>query len=389
MQPAFRMSWGFTPRLGVLYAALFLLPGIQMPFFPVWLQAKNVDATLIGIILAVPMVARVLAILLVTREADRRDAVREALIIASLASVAGYVLVGFSVGASAILITYTLTALFSTPLMPLAETYALKGLLARGRAYGPVRLWGSFAFIAGNFAAGFAADEIPARHLIWLMVAASALIALAAWQLAPFAGTPTEKKTEAPLRQGPLWDPAFIAVLAGASLIQASHALFYGFSAVQWHGAGLNGTFIAALWALGVAAEIVLFSVQGRLPPFLTPTAMLMIGAAAGTLRWLGMAFDPPALALPGLQTLHALSFGATHLGALMFLAHHAPAGRAATAQGYLAIAGGLAMAVATGISGVLYSDFGSRAYVAMALTAIAGGACGFVAHRIRREPAH
>ena len=389
MQPAFRMSWGFTPRLGVLYAALFLLPGIQMPFFPVWLQEKNVDATLIGIILAVPMVARVLAIPLVTREADRRDAVREALIIASLASVAGYVLVGFSVGASAILITYTLTALFSTPLMPLAETYALKGLLARGRAYGPVRLWGSFAFIAGNFAAGFAADEIPARHLIWLMVAASALIALAAWQLAPFAGTPTEKKTEAPLRQGPLWDPAFIAVLAGASLIQASHALFYGFSAVQWHGAGLNGTFIAALWALGVAAEIVLFSVQGRLPPFLTPTAMLMIGAAAGTLRWLGMAFDPPALALPGLQTLHALSFGATHLGALMFLAHHAPAGRAATAQGYLAIAGGLAMAVATGISGVLYGDFGSRAYVAMALAAITGGACGFIAHRIRREPAH
>ena len=389
MQPVFRMSWGFTPRLGALYAALFLLPGIQMPFFPVWLQAKNVDATLIGIILAVPMVARVLAIPLVTRQADRRDAVREALIIASLASVAGYVLVGFSVGASAILITYTLTALFSTPLMPLAETYALNGLLARGRAYGPVRLWGSFAFIAGNFAAGFAADEIPARHLIWLMVAASALIALAAWQLAPFGGTPTEKKTEAPLRQGPLWDPAFIAVLAGASLIQASHALFYGFSAVQWHGAGLNGTFIAALWALGVAAEIVLFSVQGRLPPFLTPTAMLMIGAAAGTLRWLGMAFDPPALALPGLQTLHALSFGATHLGALMFLAHHAPAGRAATAQGYLAIAGGLAMAVATGISGVLYGDFGSRAYVAMALTAITGGACGFVAHRIRREPAH
>jgi hypothetical protein len=53
-----------------------------------------------------------------------------------------------------------LTSLFSTPLMPLAETYALKGLMARG-AYGPVRLWGSFAFIFGTFAAGFAADAIP------------------------------------------------------------------------------------------------------------------------------------------------------------------------------------------------------------------------------------
>jgi PPP family 3-phenylpropionic acid transporter len=59
------------------------------------------------------------------------------------------------------------------------------------------------------------------------------------------------------------------------------------------------------------------------------------------------MAIDPPTLVLPWLQLLHALSFGATHLGALMFLAHHTPAGQAATAQGYLAIAAGAAMAAA------------------------------------------
>jgi len=92
-----------------------------------------------------------------------------------------------------------------------------------------------------------------------------------------------------------------------------------------------------------IAAEIVLFAVQARLPPFFSPTTLLMVGAAAGVLRWLGMAADPLALALPWLQLLHALSFGATHLGALMFLAHNAPAGQAATAQGYLAIAAGLA----------------------------------------------
>ena len=389
MRPFFRESWGFIPRLAALYAALFILPGIQMPFFPIWLKAKDVDATLIGIVLAVPMVARVLAIPIVAREADRRDAVRDVLVIASFACVAGYVLVGLSSGFVAILITYTLTALFASPLMPLAETYALTGLTARGRAYGPVRLWGSFAFIVGNFAAGFAADVIPARHLIWLMVAASALIAVAAWGLAPLVASQPEHKVQGQRLDGPLWDRAFIAVLAGASLIQASHAVYYGFSAVQWNGAGLNGTVIAALWALGVAAEIVLFAVQARLPPFLTPTALLMIGAVAATLRWLGMALDPPALALPWLQMLHGLSFGATHLGALTFLAHHAPAGRAATAQGYLAIAAGLAMATATGVSGLLYENLGSWAYAPMALTALAGGACGFVAHRIRREPPH
>ncbi|HEY6858759.1 MAG TPA: MFS transporter, partial [Pseudolabrys sp.] len=317
----------FIPRLAALYAALFILPGIQMPFFPVWLAAKGLDAGMIGIVLAMPVVARVLAIPVITREADRRDAVRAVLIMASLASLAGYSLVGFSAGATAILITYTLTSFFSTPLMPLAETYALKGLMARKRAYGPVRLWGSFAFIAGNFAAGFAADAFPASYLIWLMVAASALVALAAWALTPLASTLPERDVREVRRVKLLRDPAFIAVLAAASLIQASHAVFYGFSAVQWHAAGLDGTFIAALWALGVAAEIVLFAVQARLPPFFTPTVLLLVGALAAIVRWLGMALDPPALALPWLQMLHALSFGATHLGTLMFVAHHAPAG--------------------------------------------------------------
>jgi len=381
-------SSGLVPRLAALYVALFILPGIQMPFFPVWLKAKDVDARLIGIVLAVPMVARVLAIPVIAREADRRDAVRAALILAGLGSVVGYTLVGLSAGAIAILITYTLTSLASTPLMPLAETYALKGLTARGRAYGPVRLWGSFAFIAGNFAAGFAADAIPARDLIWLMVAASGLVALAAWALPPLATAAPEPNHSEASAQSPLRDPAFIAVLAAASLIQASHAVFYGFSAVQWHAAGLDGTVIAALWALGVAAEIVLFALQARLPPFFEPTVLLMVGASGAVLRWIGMALDPPEFVLPWLQLLHALSFGATHLGALMYLVRRAPAAKAATAQGYLAIALGLAMAAAMAISGVLYGDFGSRAYAAMALVAIAGGACGFVAHRLRHHAA-
>jgi MFS transporter, PPP family, 3-phenylpropionic acid transporter len=386
MRADFRMSLGFVPRLAAFYAALFIVPGIQMPFFPVWLEAKDVDAKLIGIVLALPMVVRVLAIPVITREADRRD-VRAVLVVASFAAVIGYTLVGLSTGAIAILITYALASLFSTPLMPLAETYALKGLVARGGVYGSVRLWGSFAFIFGNFAAGFEADAIPARHLIWLTVAASALVGIATWTLAPLATSAVETSAHGAPRQKLLSDPAFIAVLVAASLIQASHAVFYGFSAVQWHAAGLDGTFIAALWALGVAAEIVLFAAQGRLPPFFTPTVLLLIGASAGVVRWLGMALDPPALVLPWLQMLHALSFGATHLGALMYLAHHAPAGQAATAQGYLAIVAGLAMAAAMGISGVLYEDFGGRAYAAMALVAFAGGACGFVAHRTRREP--
>jgi PPP family 3-phenylpropionic acid transporter len=388
MRPVPQLKFGFATRLAALYAALFILGGIQLPFLPVWLKAKGLDAATIGLVLAAPMLVRVLAIPLAARTADRHDALRLGIIVTSCTSVFGYALVGLASGATAILIAYVLASLAFTPVMPLAETYALKGLAARGRAYGPVRLWGSAAFIIGTFAAGFAADTIPARHLIWLIVAASIISALAAFALAPLSiGTPGPSEQQ-PLRKSLLRNPSFIAVLAAASLIQASHAVYYGFSTLEWRAAGLDGTTIAALWGLGVIAEIVLFAVSGRLPPFFQPGVLLIIGALGAALRWSAMALDPSAAWLPVLQLLHALSFGATHLGALTFLARTTPPGQGATAQGYLAIAMGAAMAGAMGLSGVLYEAFGSLAYAAMALAAIAGGACALVAQRARRVTA-
>ena len=388
MRPLNLLPIGFAPRLAALYAGIFVMGGIQLPFFPVWLKAKGLDPQMIGIVLAAPLVARLIAVPLVARTADRRDAVRAAIVATSILGVAGYVAVGLAEGARAILIAYALASLVLTPLMPLTETYALKGLGQRGRAYGPVRLWGSAAFILGTFVAGFAVDTIPARDLIWLIAAAGLVSALAALTLEPLSVVAPPASEPSQPRQPLLRDPAFIAVLAAASLIQASHAVYYGFSALQWRGAGLDGTAIAALWALGVIAEILLFAISGRLPPFFQPTVLIMIGAAGGALRWAAMALDPPASVLPWLQLLHAASFGATHLGALGFVARHAPVGQGATAQGYLAIAVGVTTAAATGLSGWLYGSFGSRAYLAMALAAVAGGACGQIAQRARRVTA-
>src|SRR4029078_11719458 len=112
--------------------------------------------------------------------------------------------------------------------------------------------------------------------------------------------------------------------------------------------------------AAGGPAGILLFWCQSRLPPFFEPTVLLLTGACGGVLRWIGMAFDPPAFMLAALQVLHALSFGATHLGALMFLARQAPPAEAATAQGHLAIASGVAMAGAKELSGAACRDFGT-----------------------------
>jgi PPP family 3-phenylpropionic acid transporter len=130
-------------------------------------------------------------------------------------------------------------------------------------------------------------------------------------------------------------------------------------------------------------AEIALFAISARLS--VAPTTLLMLGGAGAVIRWGAMAFDPPPALLPPLQCLHAFSFGATHLGAVGVVARRAPVELAATAQGYFAVALGLVMAAAMGVSGVLYARWGSFAYGAMALAAAAGGLFAVVAHRLAK----
>src|SRR5271169_475242 len=116
-----QLQIGFAPRLAALYAGLFIMSGIQLPFFPVWLKAKGLDPQTIGLVLAAPILARMIAVPLVARAADRRDALRAAIIATSFLSAAGFVLVGLAEGARAILVAYALASLALTPVMPLSE----------------------------------------------------------------------------------------------------------------------------------------------------------------------------------------------------------------------------------------------------------------------------
>jgi PPP family 3-phenylpropionic acid transporter len=365
---------GFGVRLALFYAGLFVGFGIQLPFFPLWLKAKGLDAEAIGLVLAAPMAVRILAVPVAARIADRRGALRHLIVVGSCGAAMGYALVGSAQGFLAILAAVTLAAALAAPTLPLADAYALKGLGLRGRAYGPVRLWGSAAFIAANVGAGVASGYIPPAGYIWLMVAAFGATAVASLGLRPLRPDGAPERAAAPRRRRLLPAPGFLAIAAAASLVQASHAVYYGFSTLDWSAKGLGGTAIGCLWALGVAAEVVLFAFSARLPAALGPRALLAIGAAGAVVRWTAMAFDPPTGLLPLLQCLHGLSFGASFLGAVQFLARAAPEGEAATAQGDLSTIQGIVMAAATGLSGLLYGRFGSLAYLAMAGCAALGG---------------
>jgi PPP family 3-phenylpropionic acid transporter len=375
----------FAWRLALLYAAFFGTTGWYLPFFPVWLSARELDPAAIGVVLAVFQLVRIVATPAGTRLADRYGSLDRAIAVASLATVAAMALVGSTSGFVAILAAVVVMSLVSAPVLPLTEAYGLKGLGIRGRAYGPVRLWGSVAFIAANLVGGLLFDLLGAANLIWLIFAGNCAIAAAALRLVPL---PRDEPATQPAAAGHshLRQPAFLAIAAAASLIQGSHAVYYGFATVDWAAKGFDGAMIGVLWALGVVAEIVLFAFAGRLPPAIGPVTLIMIGAIGGVVRWSTLALDPPVVFLIPLQLLHGASYGATFLGTMLFLARNAPAGGRAAAQGDIATAYSLMMAAASTLAGVLYGVSGSLAYTAMAVMCGAGAAFTLLAGRLGKS---
>lgn len=375
----------FAWRLGFLYAALFLAVGCYLPYFPVWLDWRKLNADQIAVLLAAPLFTRILCTPVISFLADRAGGRRTILIWLAWGALLSFLLLWASQGFWQMLLASIVLAVNFTSIMPLIETVAMSGLRSGAIDYGRVRLWGSLSFIAASFGSGIVIGWAGAGIVLPLLVTATVLMVLAAHLLpAELAGQGAAAPSV--LRRLKLEDvlrligtPLFLLFLLAAALIQASHSLFYSFGTLNWRAQGFADGIIGLLWSVGVIAEVALFAASGRVIAACGTARLLMFAGLAATLRWGVMAFEPPLWATALLQVLHAMSFGAAHLAAIHFLTHAVPEDRSATAQGvYAAVVAGLVMGSVTIASGPLYRSFGGEAYAAMALLALIGAACAF-----------
>ena len=266
----------FATRLGLFYGTTFGTMGTHAPFFTLWLKSVGIDASWIGIISAVPAVTRFTVLPFVTGLAGRRYPLRTLLTVTAAATALGFAVIGTQYWPLAILFAYAATCCLWTPMVPLTDAYALGGVVRYGLSYGPLRLWGSAAFIVGVLICGLLLDLVATRHLIWVIASVAALGAVASLGLQPL----DRPKPAAAATHGAsalLRDPGFLAIIVAAGLIQGSHAALYAFASISWQAAGLGGLTIAGLWVLGVLAEIVVFALS---PRFTLAPALLVVIAA-------------------------------------------------------------------------------------------------------------
>lgn len=355
---------GDAVRLSFFYVAFFVFGGIHMPFWPVWLAAKGIDAAGIALILSTGIGVKVVVNPLIAHFADRSGARRSIMLALIAGATVCFAAFFFVDGFAPILFVNLVFLAFWAPVMPLGESLTLLAARARGFDYGRVRLWGSLAFVAAAAGAGVLLAGRPGESVLYLLLPAAVLMLLAVAAV-PDARAPAATGRFAALEL--LGSRPFLTMLLACTLAQASHAAYYAFATLHWQASGHSEAVIGALWAEGVVAEVVLFAAGPAVLRRCSPAALIVLAGAAGIARWAALAASAALPVLILAQALHAFTFGAAHLGAIHFIARHVSPSVSASAQSlYSATVMGLGIGIAIFAVGPLYTVSPAGAFFAM-----------------------
>ena len=361
----------FTFRLSLFNAVLFLGSGIQLPFLPLWLKSRGLEAPEIALVLAAMTAVRVLAMPVGAFIADRFGQRRRVILVSAFAAFASYVLLHFMPGFMAILAMAVVAGALWAPVGPLIEVLAIEGSTHHGIDYGRIRMWASLSFLAGSLISGALLEAIPVQWVVLLIAGAQGLGAMVALVLPP--DRAFRKAAHVPVRLSQIaaciGGGGFLIFMAAAAIGQSSHGLIYALGSVHFDHLGYSKLVIGELWAAAVITEIVMFAFSNRFYRAFGSVNLIVIGVGCGLLRWILFGIGLPLPLLFVAQMLHAGSFGLTHLGTMHFIQENVPDGMRNTVQGiFSALSGGILLAATMWASGPLYGLMGGWAYFVMAL---------------------
>ncbi len=360
-------------RVSGLFAVHFFGYGLFLPFFPVVLEHEGFTAADIGFVLGAGTIARIASSPILSNLADRTGQRRKSILIYSLLGTAFIGLFVFGNGLYVLGAAVIGYMVFKAPVLPLSDAYALDAAHNTGADYARMRLWGSAGFVVASMVGGVLATDETVSMILFLIGFASLLTGLVVMFLPPQTGAAEEEHGGEAVVEAPFRTVWFWPVLTLLGLFQASHAAFYGFGTLYWQAAGIADQTIGFLWAVGVVAEIALFTVAGRIAQRLDPPIFLIVAGVAAVVRWGLFPFADTIASMVALQLLHALTFGAAHLGAIAILARVVPSRWAGTGQGLLATSIGIQMAIGLGVCGALFETNPDLPFYVMAAASAVG----------------
>ena len=188
-------------RVGLFFAALFAAAAINTAFLPLWFADRGLSAAAIGQALGFASLLRVLAGPGWGTLADRMGRRRPVMLLAgAIASAAALLYLPLS-GFLPLLLVAAVQGIAGSALNPLIDFLALALARARRMEYGPVRSFGSVAYMAASAGAGWLLSVTGTWLVPWLLAASYGAVTAVDASPAGSRQAPRRARRPAPARQ--------------------------------------------------------------------------------------------------------------------------------------------------------------------------------------------
>lgn len=350
----------FVPywRLSSFYFVYFAAVGVISPYWPVYLDELGFSGQEIGLLVALPMITRVIAPNLWGALADVSGSYLRVIQLGALAAIITFSGLFFVDDFRYIVIFSCLYTFFWTAILPQFEVITLDFLGPRAHSYSRIRLWGSIGFIVAVVGLGSLLELFHARLILWAIWALLMGIFVTSLTV-PRAATSYSRQT---LESGAWWQvlkrPEIRHFLFAAVLLHMSHGAFYSFYSLFLLENAYSSWWVGCLWAVGVIAEIILFLKAPSILKRFSLRRCFALSIAAAAIRWLLLGlWVSNVYVVVATQLLHAFTFGLAHAVAIEFVRAQFPSVMKGKAQAfYGAVCFGGGGAIGAYLSGLVWT---------------------------------
>ncbi|WP_368678753.1 MFS transporter [Acinetobacter lactucae] len=367
-------------RLGGFYFFYYSIVGTFMPYWNLYLQDQGFNYQEIGVLSSIAIVTRFFAPLIwgwiADKSGKRMLLVRLATWMESCIWLAIFIVPNTFQSIALLMLIFSF---FQNAILAQFEGVTLFWLGdQKAKLYGKIRKWGSVGFIVGVFTIGAILEIVPISMLPILLLIIASLAFIWSFTIREPDSAPTSQKHLEPLLPV-LKRPTVAAFFTIEFILLFSHAPFYSFYSNFLKSLSFSTTQIGFLWAMGVFAEIFMFSIAAKVFQYFSWRILVIVCLILTSIRWMLVAiFSHDFIGQLFAQCLHAFSFGLFHLIAMRVIFQNFSAGQQGRGQALYSTMWGLGVAFGSVLAGHFWNILsGEIIFMCASLTVLLG--LGFV----------
>lgn len=341
-------------RLGGFYFFYYSIVGTFMPYWNLYLQDQGFNYQEIGVLSSIAIVTRFFAPLvwgwIADKSGKRMLLVRIATWMESCIWLAIFIVPNTFQSVALLMLIFSF---FQNAILAQFEGVTLFWLGdQKAKLYGKIRKWGSVGFIVGVFTIGAILEIVHISMLPILLLIIAFLAFIWSFTIREPDSAPTSQKYLEPLLPV-LKRPTVAAFFAIEFILLFSHAPFYSFYSNFLKSLNFSTTEIGFLWAMGVFAEIFMFSIASKIFQRFSWRSLVIVCLLVTSIRWMLVAvFSHYFIGQLFAQCLHAFSFGLFHLIAMRVIFQNFSAGQQGRGQALYSTMWGLGVAFGSVLAG-------------------------------------